>query len=257
MSNAAVLVQVMKKMGVKIKGNPNEKKAKRLFEESLDAGKQVSKITPKETKALKALGYKIDIEDAKGNGTGKKSQKKTKGKKPTPKKGAPKKTKGTKTKGKKKDSTRIRRGEGKAWLQNFLDNSLPATRKTILKKFAAKFGEEKSPSAENYLAKAKTDSDLFGFYLVMRRDEDGKKLLYQSKKPSTKGSTKTTKSQKTTKGKTKTSTKKTKGKTTMKKAKPSKEDKAAEKKSLKSKLKKSIQKAKAGKKKAKASGEEE
>lgn len=253
MSNAAVLVGVMKKMGVKIKGNPNEKKAKRLFEESLDAGKQVSKITPKETKALKALGYKVDIEDTKGNGTGKKSQK-TKGKKPTPKKGAPKKTKGTKTKGKSYDnSTRIRRGEGKAWLQNFLDNSLPATRKTILKKFAAKFGEGKTPSAENYLAKAKTDSDLFGFYLVMRRDEDGKKLLYQSKKPSTKGSTKMKKSQ--TKGKTKTSTK-TKGKT-VKKSKPSKEDKAAEKKSLKSKLKKSIKKAKAGKKKAKASSEEE
>lgn len=230
MSNAAVLVQVMKKMGVKIKGNPNEKKAKRLFEESLDAGKQLEKITPKETKALKALGYKIDIEDAKGNGTGKKSQK-TKGKKPTPKKA----TKGTKTKGKKKDSTRIRRGEGKAWLQNFLDNSLPATRKTILKKFAAKFGEEKSPSAENYLAKAKTDSDLFGFYLVVRRDEDGKKMIHRSKKPATHGLKKSQK----TKGKTKPSTK------------------AAEKKSLKSKLKKSIQKAKAGKKNAKASGEEE
>lgn len=212
------LSSILKKMKVKFKSKDADD-LKKTLEEACGAGKQPTNLSPNEIKCLKKLGYDIteegDEEKAEKPAKGKKPKKAAKEEesededeeadeepeeKPKGKKKLKLKDKGDddeKPKGKKKlkpkaekssNGDRLRhtdkivpKGAARKWFQEYFKANKSATREDIFKAYTKALGKGSIPTCGNYLASAKKDANVLGFFLTMKKDSDGNKVYTRKK----------------------------------------------------------------------------
>lgn len=170
-----MFVSILAKMGVKAKGD--EKELKKAFETALEAGKAPEELDKPQVDFLKGLGYEIEIEEPKkGKGKKDKAPKEeppAKGKKPKPGKPTPPDEDEDEAPAKPKGE----RGKVKAWFQKFWAEHTTCTRKLLLKKFCAKFGESTKGTCQLYIYEACKGPKKFGFTLVKGKDDKDRNTL--------------------------------------------------------------------------------